>query len=234
MVVEGPAPTKRTSVTVASTAYARVRADIIACHLPPGARLRIREVCERYDVSLSPMREALNRLSVESLVILADQRGFTVSHVSRESLQELTLTRVWLNEIALRSSIQAGGTEWEELVVLAFHRLARVTRFSNQTDAELNVDWDPPHRAFHSALNAACPSGWIRGYCEQLFDQSQRYRNLSRSIVRRLRGDDDEHRAIMDATIARNADRAVSLMTEHVTRTADILLAQWDEIFCNP
>lgn len=215
--------------TLASAVYERLRTDIIAGQIAPGARLRIREVCQRYDVSLSPMREALNRLSAEQLVVLNDQRGFAVSDVSRSCLEELTRTRVWLNELALRQSIQCGTTEWEEDVLLAYHRLSRVPRYTGPDGHTLNPAWDQPHRAFHSALIAACPSHWIRGYCEQLFDQSDRYRNLSRLIIMRQRGDIDEHRAIMEAAIARDAERAVLTLTQHVTQTTDILLRHWDE-----
>ena len=66
-----------TSATFATSTYGRVRADIIGCLLAPGLRLRIRDLCERYGVSLSPMREALNRLVAEGLVIADDHRGFT-------------------------------------------------------------------------------------------------------------------------------------------------------------
>ena len=70
----------------------------------------------------------------------------------------------------------------------------------------------------------------ICGYCDQLFDQSSRYRNLSRAIVMKERGDLDEHRPIMEAVIARDADRAVALMTRHVTETTKILLDRWSDI----
>jgi GntR family transcriptional regulator, carbon starvation induced regulator len=216
------------SVTFATSTYGRVRADIIGCLLAPGLRLRIRDLCERYGVSLSPMREALNRLSSENLVVLHDQRGFSVSDVSVTALHELTRTRIWLNETGLRHSIQNGDTAWEEQVVLAYHRLTRVPRF-DQT-GNLNADWEAPHRAFHLSLTAACGSRWLEAYCEQLLDQSERYRNLSRSIIQAQRHDRDEHRDIFEAVIARNADRAVALMTAHVSLTSEILVEHWDQV----
>ena len=59
-----------------------------------GMKLLIRKICKRYDVSLSPMREALNGFSAEQLVDLNDQRDFAVSGVSKERLKELTRSRV--------------------------------------------------------------------------------------------------------------------------------------------
>jgi GntR family transcriptional regulator, carbon starvation induced regulator len=216
--------------TIATAAYGRIRADILAARIAPGAKLRIREICERYAIGLSPMREALNRLSAEKLVVINDQRGFTVSGISSDLLMELTRSRIWLNELALRRSVEFGNTEWEEKLLLSFHRLSKVSRYSNGSSHELNPAWDAPHRAFHAALIAACPSSWIKGYCEQLFDQADRYRNLSRSIVLRNRSDIDEHQPIMERALAKETEEAVRLLTQHVARTTQILLDHWDDV----
>lgn len=229
--------------TIASATYERARRDIIAGVLPPGVKLKIREISERYSVSINPLREALNRLSAERLVVLNDRRGFVVTGVSRQELEELTRTRIWLNEIAVRRSLELGTAEWEETLLIAFHRLSRVPRFIEEPVRALNPERDKPHRAFHSALIEACDSHWIRGYCEQLFDQAERYRNLAKlAVIRaseragknrrlpegrigaRARGDTDEHRPIMEAAIARDVELTVTLLTEHVRTTADILL----------
>jgi DNA-binding GntR family transcriptional regulator len=216
--------------TIATAAYGRIRADILAVRIAPGTKLRTRELCERYNISLSPMREALNRLSADKLVVISDQRGFTVSGISKDLLIELTRSRIWLNELALRRSIEFGNTEWEEKLLLSFHRLSKVSRYASNSSHELNPAWDPPHRAFHAALIAGCPSSWIKDYCEQLFDQADRYRNISRSIILRSRSDIDEHQPIMERTLARDAEEAVKLLTRHVTTTTEILLNHWNEI----
>jgi GntR family carbon starvation induced transcriptional regulator len=193
------------------------------------AKLRIRELCERYDISLSPMREALNRLSAEKLVVINDQRGFAVSSISKDLLTELTRSRIWLNELALRRSIEFGNAEWEEKLLLSFHRLSKVSRYTDDSSKDLNPSWDLPHRAFHAALIAGCPSSWIKGYCEQLFDQADRYRNLSRSIVLRSRSDIDEHQPIMERALRKETEEAVRLLTQHVATTTQILLDHWNE-----
>ena len=123
--------------TIATAAYGRIRADILAVRIAPGAKLRIREICERYAIGLSPMREALNRLSAEKLVVINDQRGFTVSGISSDLLIELTRSRIWLNELALRRSIEFGNMEWEEKLLLSFYRLSKVSRYNDSSSHEL-------------------------------------------------------------------------------------------------
>ena len=97
--------TDASKLTLASETYARLRREIIETTLPPGARLRLRELCETYGVGLSPMREALSKLAAEGLVLQADQRGFTVAPMELGALEELTHARCWVNEVGVRQSI---------------------------------------------------------------------------------------------------------------------------------
>ncbi|MCC7083291.1 MAG: FCD domain-containing protein [Burkholderiales bacterium] len=210
--------------TLASRACEALRRDIIRAQFAPGAKLLIRALCERYGVGSSPMREALNRLSRDGLVGRSDQRGFWVMPLDQEHLAELTRTRCWLNEVALRESIRRGREAWEESVVLAYHRLQRTPRYPDGHESQTyNPAWERAHRAFHSSLIAACESRWLIGFCEQLFDSADRYRYLSRVMSRARKVKRDEHRAIVDAVLARDADRAVALLNRHFDGTARLV-----------
>jgi DNA-binding GntR family transcriptional regulator len=207
--------------TLASAVYERLRRDILVGRLAPGDKLRIDALRAAYDVGASPLREALNRLSAEGLVVQEDQRGFRVPPVSLEDLKELTRTRCWLNEVALRESIARGDTAWEERVVLTHHHLARTPVYAGET-VKLDSEWERRHRAFHAALIAACGSRWITAYCESLFDQADRYRYLS-VYAHEHRDFVGEHRAIMEAALARDTELAIRLLVQHVSKTADLV-----------
>jgi GntR family transcriptional regulator, carbon starvation induced regulator len=210
--------------TFASIAYQRLRQDIISARYPFGGKLRIQDLCERYRLGPSPIREALNRLSRDGLVTLNDHKGFSVAPLSRAHLDELTRTRCWLNAIALRESIARGDTAWEESVVLAYHRLSRAPRHLGQSrESAYDPGWEQAHRAFHASLIAACGSRWLIAFCEQLFDAADCYRHLSRQTSRRRGLVRDEHQALRDAVLARDADAAIALMNAHFTRTADLV-----------
>jgi GntR family carbon starvation induced transcriptional regulator len=211
--------------TLASMAYERLREEIIGARFASGQRLHIQQLCERYGMGLSPMREALNRLSRDGLVSQSDRRGFRVTPLSEKHLAELTRTRIWINELALRQSIANGDDAWEEQVVLAYHRLSRIPRYvAGSSNTEYNPNWEKSHRAFHAALIAACGSHWLRDFCEQLFDAADCYRHLSRvSSVQRKELRQDEHKLIMDAALARDTEKAVELIRRHVVKTADLV-----------
>ena len=221
---EAPAESP-SSETLASVAYQRLRSDIINARHEPGRKLRVQELSGRYGLGPSPIREALNRLSRDGLVTLSDRRGFAVTPVSREHLDELTRTRCWLNELALRQAMANGDSAWEEGIVIAYHRLTRLPRYiDDEADAKTcNPAWELAHRAFHSALIAASGSRWLNSFCEQLFDAGDCYRHLSRVSSMRRAERRNEHRQILDAVVARDADTAVVLLTRHVTRTAELV-----------
>jgi DNA-binding GntR family transcriptional regulator len=205
--------------TRASLVANSLRNRIMAGELEPDMQLRVQSLADHYAVALSPVREALNRLASEGLVTAHDMRGFFVSSVSEAELDELTRTRCWLNETALRQSMAEGGAAWEEQVLLSYHRLSRLPR--RLPNGEVSGEWSEAHRTFHRAVTAGCRSEILVGYCDQLFVQAERYRNLSRqapaaSPVQR----DDEHRIIVEAVLAREADRAVGLLNDHFIATA--------------
>ena len=212
------------SATRATNLYDQLRTDILGGQLDPGGKLAIEALTERYGVSATPLREALNRLIADGLVERREQRGFVVAGISAADLAEITKTRAWLEEIALRESIAAHTTDWEEALVLAHHRLARTPRSLSETRFEDNPAWEPLHRAFHRALIAGCGSRWLLGFCEQLADQHHRYRRLSAPRAFVKRGVKAEHQQLMEAAVAGRADEAVALLRAHFERTARILL----------
>lgn len=207
--------------THASSVHERLRTDILAGRVPPG-RLTIRALSERYGVGQTPLREALNRLAADGLLLAEDQRGFAVPGISAAELAELTHTRCWLEERALRESIAAATEEWEEALLLAGHRLSRTPR--GLEDGVLNPAWEERHREFHERLIGNCGSRWLVGFCRQLTDRHQRYRHLAAGRSLAQRDVDTEHRAILNAALRRDADAAVELLLAHYRRTASVIL----------
>lgn len=221
---EGAKKGRESGATLASEVYDRLRDDIMTGAILPGQRLRTEFLRERYAVGNSPVREALNRLSADGLVVRQDQRGFHASKVSRQALVELVKTRCWLEEIALRQTLAGRTEEWEEGLVLAYHRLSRVPQSASGERYVHNPQWERLHRDYHMALIGACGSQWLLGFCTQLIDQADRYRLLAVRESYPRRDELAEHRAIFDATIEGDADKALGLLYEHYRWTQDIIL----------
>jgi DNA-binding GntR family transcriptional regulator len=208
--------------TLASTIYDQLRQDILTVALPADAKLNIRALCERFSVGLSPVREALSRLSRENLVRQADHRGFTVAPLSKADLHDLTKARCAIDGMALRQSIEALEAAWEENLLIAYHRLSRTPRFTGPDTRMRSPAWEQAHRHFHAALVGGCGSRWLTTISGQLFEAAERYRHLAR-LAGKTRSSQDEHLPIMEAALAHNADLATGLLIRHFQRTAELV-----------
>src|SRR5271163_3689441 len=212
------------SVTQADAAYAALQAEILSCRLAPGAKITISDVAVRLGFSPGAVREALSRLSAEKWTVAAAQRGYSVAPVSTEELRDLTRTRIAIEQLCLRSAIAHGDVEWESSIVAAYHRLRRIPMVAPDGAARINDAWVAAHTTFHAALAAACDSRWTLNLRAMLYAQSERYRQLSYVLARENRDVDGEHKNILDACLARDADLACRLIDEHLKRTSDILV----------
>ncbi len=221
VAVNAPADTR----SLSDQAHDRIRRDILNSALFPGEKLQIEAISERYGIGIAPVREALNRLSAEGLVERKNQRGFFVSEISMSSLEELVRTRIWLETLALRESIGNADEEWEEQLVLAYHRLARThRRMPAEAAPEQTEEWEIRHKEFHLLLLDRCGSGWLLGFCSSMMDQAVRYRSLSMNVhpsLLRRQGAAAEHEVLLQAAIDRNADLACRLLAEHYTITLE-------------
>jgi DNA-binding GntR family transcriptional regulator len=210
--------------TLSSSVYSKLRRDIIAGALSPGRKLRIEEACVRTGATSTPVREALNQLAVEGFVARVQQRGFMIADVSAEELAELTDTRCWVEAIALRESIAHRSVDWEERLVLTFHRLARTERSTDSNVFQDNPAWEDAHRAFHLAMIAACPSRFLIDFCLRLSDHAVRYRRLAMSAVFPRRDIAGEHRMLMEAAMNGRVEDAVAGLIRHYRITAGLVL----------
>lgn len=207
--------------TLTAAVYGQVRADILSGRLQPGARLRSESLRQRFNTGSSPVREALNRLLAEGFVALEEQKGFRVAPVSREELSELLNARLLIDGTAVTESIHRFQGTWEEALVLALHHLSRTPRGTPGSGD--SSKWESRHKAFHMALVSGCGSRWMRRISEQLFDAAERYRLIAiRSIPER--NELDEHRAIVEACMAKDAGRAVELLKSHYGQTVDAIV----------
>jgi DNA-binding GntR family transcriptional regulator len=200
--------------------YNQLRTDILFGRRLPSSRLPLNDIAEEHGVSLSVVREAVTRLAGEDLVEATPQRAYRVRSLSIDHLHDLTWVRTQIETLALGQSIAKGDVTWEANLVAAHHRLAVTPMYFE--DGTGNQDWMAAHGAFHAALTAAAGSPILERLRRQLYDASELYRywagNLPRHPTRAHV--EDEHRAILEAALARDAELAVALLTQHFETTA--------------
>ncbi|UJX45720.1 GntR family transcriptional regulator [Xanthobacter sp. YC-JY1] len=212
--------------SLVEAAYETLRQDILTGALPPGLKLRFEMLRERYGVGASTLREALTRLVGEALVTSEEQRGFRVAEISLDDFADLTAARKLVEIEALRQSIIFGDDAWEGALVGAYHRLSKVEEKLVEEKAEsteLRDEFEARNRDFHFTLIGACPSRWVKHMHGILFQQSERYRRISLAARFEPRDVHAEHKAILEAALARNVDLACRLEAEHIDKTLALL-----------
>jgi DNA-binding GntR family transcriptional regulator len=204
--------------------YDRLRSDLLNGILHPSQKLKMVELTDRFGVSQSVVREALTRLTEQGLLVATPQRGFRVRDLSIEDIAELTETRIQVESIAVRLAVERGDLQWETGILASHHRLERtpVTR----ADGTVSEDWSGHHRDFHQALLAGCGNRRLESVASSLRDSAELYRRwywvLTDDHQRDLAA---EHRQLKELALARNADRAVEVLTEHIERAPSLLIA---------
>ena len=207
--------------TLAGDAYAVIHRAIRSGLLKPGQRLRFADLQALCGMSVSPVREALVRLTAEGFTVSDDHRGFSVAPLSIAELLDIVGTRKLLEGEALRLSIEHGDSQWEGRLLAAHHVLSRLPREREDLPTAIREDWDQRHADFHRVLISACRSPILIELCEKLFVRADRYRRLSVSVPNQSRDVVCEHERIMGFALDRNADGAVAALKEHYQRTAD-------------
>src|ERR1700709_1648804 len=164
--------------TLSERAASLVEQDIIAGVLAPGARLGIVDLVRRYDIGATPLREGLSRLISRGLIVGIGQRGFRVADVSREDLEDITRIRTVIEIEALRLAMTQGDDAWEAGILSALHQMRRHIQRTGNEFREGAPDFDRLHKAFHTALLAACGSKRLLTAHSDLYDQAYRYRRV--------------------------------------------------------
>ncbi len=204
-----------TGESLAAGVHAQLRIDILGRRLAPGEQLKPAELAKRLGVSVNVMREALALLAAQSLVRIERNRGFYVTTLSPEARTDLTAARKINEGAALRLAVERGGADWESQILAAHHRMATQPMYRPDDPATRTNDWTAAHRAYHHKLIEAADNHVLLEICQRLCDAAQLYRAWS---GREETGRDvpAEHKALLDAALAHQAERAVAVFEAHI------------------
>ena len=209
--------------SVSDLAYSRIRSDILFGRLHPGERLRLDAFSQRYGAGISTMRELLNRLASEGLIVAEGQRGFEVAPVSPAEFREVGALRLLLEAHAMTQSFATGDLDWEARVVAAHHKLSVTeNRMIGNVDAD-PVVWKQCDRDFHHSLIAACGSRTLMATHSAVYDKYLRYQMIA--VIFRGEAAAREHGMLLDCALKRDAKRACEILKLHIESCVDYALS---------
>jgi DNA-binding GntR family transcriptional regulator len=173
-------------------------------------------------VSRTPLREALRLLQREGLILSEPNRRIRVADFSLDDVEQLYAMRIALEVVAIRVTVPTLTPEdFAELEGL----MAQMDHYMRQGDQQR---MDVPHSAFHMRLvGAAGPR--VTTTMQQLFDHAQRYRlAYGAAAPDGYEGRRSEHRAILDAAAAGDAQAASEHLARHYLQTVMLVIGQLD------
>ena len=147
---------------------------IVFGELAPGGRIIEEEIAARYDVSRSPVRDALRRLEADGLVVRADHRGARVTPISRCDLDEVYLCRIELEGLAA----QQAAKRWQPPIDACFREklAARCAPRSRRTTSSA---YFLANVGFTDAVHRASGNATLQRLLKSIGKQALRYRYLA-------------------------------------------------------
>ncbi|MDX5363077.1 MAG: GntR family transcriptional regulator [Pseudazoarcus pumilus] len=188
----------------------RLRQRIFAHELTPGTWVDEQSLAEEYGISRTPLREALKVLAAEGLVTLKPRRGCYVNEVSERDLDEIFGVMSLLeSEAASLAARKADKTDLTELQAI-HDRLEAAAR-------ERDIDrFFEANQAFHRKVQDIAGNHWLTHVIDDLRKMIKLSRHHSLFGDGRLEQSLEEHRALIAALLARDAEATAQRMRDHI------------------
>lgn len=215
----------------------RLQAAIIDGRFPAGVHLRQEEICQRFNVSRTPVREALRKLQAQNLVLMTPNKGATVRVPDRDEVREIYVMRAELEglacELAAVAQIPEPAFRDLEEAQLAVER-ATAELEHRPIDLEHGYYYAPLIRAndrFHKVIHVLAGNKRLRATIVELqnaFPKDLVWRTM-RSLNENRVFVISEHEPVLAALRRHDGLQARKAMAEHIAHAGDVLLAYLDE-----
>ncbi|MCJ0868699.1 GntR family transcriptional regulator [Streptomyces sp. AP-93] len=212
-----PARTAGTNLTAAERVYQHVKQAVLDRRYEGGVLLTEGELAVAVGVSRTPVREALLRLETEGLLKLYPKKGALVLAVSAQEIADVIETRLLVEEFTVRQAVPAPAGLLERLAELVEEQ--RRLGDAGELGAMMAVD-----RAFHAEIVRSAGNQILCRLYDQLRDRQLRMGvALLHAHPERVERTLAEHREILDALRAGDADTAAAAVRAHVSRVGELV-----------
>jgi DNA-binding GntR family transcriptional regulator len=206
----------RTKREIAATL---LRDAIIRGELTPGTRLLLEDLSRKFDLSMTPIREAIPILEGEGFVVQLPHKGAVVAQMDREEIRELYAIRGAMEGLATSEGVpRLTSKDLTDMEAL----LATMEAFQGTMGDFLEVD-----RGFHLVLyQAAGSQRWVETI-QALWRRSKRYMLIVLSSDELAHFVQADHRQLLNYCKDRDVSQAVAIICSHLKRSEEYLLLHW-------
>ncbi len=196
--------------TLRERVYAHLKEEILANRIGPGSVLQEVRLAESLGVSRGPLREALGSLAAEGLVTITPRRGAVVTALSKQDFLEAYQVREVLEALAVRLAVPRMSDDELDFLEVRIEEMVRHLAGGDDTG------FFDANAAFHEAFVVASENSKLVDVYRRLIGQMGPYRRPSALLRGSLDRSIAEHREIMVAARARDSERAVELVLNHI------------------
>jgi len=197
-------------ISLSQQAYQSIKQKIVSLELAPGTIIDEAGLREELNLSRTPLREAVQRLAQEKLVVIVPRQGMFVSEIGITDLQKLFEARLVLEPFVTRHAAQRGTAKhWS--------RMEAVLAAAPVNDKEVNNEkLIAVDEACHQIIYEAADNRFLCDVLRTIYALSLRLWYLSLTSIGNMQDIVLEHRLIMDALKAKDEDEAARLMEKHI------------------
>ena len=204
-------------VSLSQAIYQALRDSILSRQLEPGTLLRQEELARAFNASRVPLREALNYLEAEGLVVLRPRRGYAVASLDASEFLELFQLRMVLEEhagyVATLGRTSSDVTNLEAC-------LQETERLARRTDRTDRSAWFTANERFHDTLVGVSGRAYLQQLSRRTRAKLDPYVRMEVEITKNLEKAQGDHRAMFEAFKAGDADLVARLSRSHCESTA--------------
>ena len=195
--------------SLSQQAYDCIKQKIVSLALPPGEVIDEAALREELDLGRTPIREALQRLALEKLVVIVPRRGMFVTEIGITDLQQLFEARLVLECMAVRVAAQRGTAVYWQSMETALAHLASDDNADNETLIEIDT-------ACHQLIYEAAENKFLKDTLVTMYALSLRLWYYFLPKIGDMRGAVLEHKHMLKALEAGDGDKASQLMEKHI------------------
>ncbi len=200
---------------VSERIYAALRQEIMRCEIAPGTTLDAAAIARRYDVSKTPVRDAMQKLAADGLIAILPRSGYRVATITFQAVHEILDLRAAIGPHAARQAARYATPA----------DIAELREIVREYAAPLDVGaMQQVARRFHVAIARCSRNKRVIALSESLFDELERLLRFAIDFSVKAGEHSDEHTALVDAIEAGDGERAAAIEVAHIRHAREFLI----------
>lgn len=190
--------------------YHILKRAIIRGDLTPNSKLILTEIAKSLGISITPIREAINKLASEGLVTIIPNKGMIVKEINIDDFQEILQIRAFLDGLIVKISLQKIADKEIDEMMEIIHEMEQCVKEDDRiTYNDLDIK-------FHDIFLNIAGNNTLKEIYNKLTEQGYRFRLRTLKITDRMNKSLEEHKEIAFNVKERNLDEAVRVSQKHI------------------